>query len=98
MTSHTVRVELHDADDDDYEDLHAAMAERGFVRWIKDKDGNKYQLPTAEYNLPSSSLNRSQVRDRAEEGAKSVKPKPTPWVLVTESDGRSWSGLKPWKD
>lgn len=32
MTSYTVRVELHDADDDDYASLHAAMEDQGFVR------------------------------------------------------------------
>ena len=47
MTSFTVRVELHDADDDDYSSLHRAMAEEGFVRWIKNGDGVKYRLPTA---------------------------------------------------
>lgn len=41
MTSYTVRVELHGADDDDYANLHAAMEDEGFVRWITGSDGTK---------------------------------------------------------
>jgi hypothetical protein len=98
MTNFTVRVELHDADDDDYSRLHEAMEEGGFVRWISDRNESKDQLPTAEYNLANSALDRSAVLERARTAADSVKRKPTPWILVTESAGRTWSGLKPWKD
>ena len=98
MTRYTVRVELHDADDDDYESLHEAMEKKGFVRWVESNDGSKYRLPTAEYNMDSSTLDRSQVLDRAKAAAESVKPKPTPWIVVTESAGRNWSGLKSWND
>ncbi len=97
MTSYTVRVELHDADDDDYASLHEAMGDQGFVRWIKGSNGSKDQLPTAEYNMPNTNHNRSEVLDRAKTAANSVKPKPAPWIVVTESAGRTWSGLKPWK-
>jgi len=96
MTNYTVRVELHDADDEDYANLHVAMEKQGFVRWIKDSDGSKYRLPTAEYNMTNTALDRSRVLERAKTAANSVKSKPTPWILVTESAGRSWSGLKPW--
>jgi hypothetical protein len=98
MTNFTTRVELHDADEDNYEELHDAMKAEGFVRWIKDQDGNKLRLPTAEYNLPDATLNRQQVLQRAKRAADSVKPNPTPWILVTESAGRTWSGLKAWRE
>lgn len=39
MASFTVRVELHDADEDDYATLHDAMEARGFARTIKGPDG-----------------------------------------------------------
>jgi hypothetical protein len=97
MANFTVRVELHKADDDDYENLHAAMERKGFVRWIKGGDGTVYRLPTAEYNLPDSKVGRDEVLARAKAAAESVKATPTPWILVTESNGRSWSGLKTWK-
>jgi hypothetical protein len=41
MIKYTVRVELHDAEDDDYENLHEAMEKKGFVRWAKDSEGSK---------------------------------------------------------
>jgi hypothetical protein len=98
MTNYTTRVELHGADEDKYEALHDAMKAEGFVRWIENSSGEKLRLPTAEYNLPGSTLDRKQVAKRAERAAESVKPNPTPWILVTESAGRTWSGLKPWRE
>lgn len=98
MTNYMVRVELHHADDDDYANLHAAMEDEGFVRYITGTDGSKNRLPTAEYNLPNSDLARADVLNRAKDVANVVKPNPTPWVIVTESAGRSWSGLTPWRD
>jgi hypothetical protein len=98
MTNYTVRIELHDADDEDYTDLHTAMEKKGFIRWIKDSGGSKSRLPTAEYNMADSALDRSEILNRAKAVADSVKPNPAPWILVTQSAGRSWSGLKAWKD
>jgi hypothetical protein len=97
MTNFTVRVELHDAEDEDYETLHEKMAEKGFVRWVKDGEGNKSKLPTAEYNMQDSNLKRSDILNRAKAAADAAKPKPAPWIIVTESAGRSWTGLKDWK-
>jgi hypothetical protein len=97
MTSYTVRVELHDADQDDYGGLHAAMENGGFVRYITSTDGSKNRLPTAEYNFPNTALTRADILKRAKEAANAVKSNPTPWIIVTESAGRSWSGLKPWR-
>ncbi len=90
MSDYTVRVELHDADDGDYENLHHAMEKAGFIRWIEGGGEKKYRLPTAEYNLMGSALTTGQVRDKAQAIAVSVKPKPDPWVLVTQSINRSW--------
>ena len=41
---------------------------------------------------------RAAVLARANTAANAVKPRPEPWVLVTELAGRSWSGLPPWGD
>jgi hypothetical protein len=98
MTSFTVRVELHDAKEKDYTSLHAAMEDEGFVRWIVGSDDTKDRLPTAEYNMADVSLTSSEVLKRAKSAANSVKPSPTPWIIVTESAGRRWSGLKPWRE
>jgi hypothetical protein len=98
MTNYTVRVELHRAVEADYARLHSLMEAQGFVRWVQSNDGSLKRLPTAEYNMPDTSLTLSEVLDRAREAATGAKPKPTPWVLVTESVGRSWSGLQTWED
>ena len=98
MTNYTVRVELHRADEGDYASLHALMEAEGFVRWVAASDGTRKGLPTAEYNMADTTLTRAEVFDRARAAANNVKPKPKPWVLVTESAGRQWSGLPPWTD
>lgn len=96
MAKYTVRIELHDADEKDYVDLHAAMEKAGFVRWIEGDSGNRYQLPTAEYNLTGTALDGEKVKNLALKVANSIKPKPAPWVLVTKSVERRWSNLERW--
>jgi len=98
VSNYTVRVELHYADEEDYETLHDAMATVGFVRWIQNEDGKKYRLPMAEYNLVNTSLDREAVREKAVEASARAKPDPEPWVLVTQSTARCWHGLKLWKE
>lgn len=90
MTNFTVRVELHNANSDDYEDLHEKMEGKGFKRTIMNGDGTKYQLPDAEYNY-SGNITRADVLEKAYSTANSVKKEPA--ILVTESAGRTWRGL-----
>jgi hypothetical protein len=98
MTNYIVRVELHRADEDDYARLHSLMESAGFVRWIEGRDGDLKRLPTAEYNMADTALTRAQVLARAKTAANSVRPRPEPWILVTESTALQWSGLPPWND
>jgi hypothetical protein len=91
LATFTTRVELHKAYEDDYEVLRAAMEQRGFSRQITSDDGVTYHLPTAEYNY-SGSKTRSRVLELAKEAASETNKKYA--VLVTESNGRSWSGLE----
>jgi len=91
MAQFTTRVELHDADWNDYTKLHAQMARQGFSQTIKSDDGTVYELPPAEYNY-SGSITRSDVLNKAQAAVGAVKTSYA--VLVTESDGRTWSGLK----
>ena len=93
MPNFTVRVELHGADETDYENLHEAMERKGFVRWIE-SNGGRYRLPTAEYNLLDAGMDKAKVLEIAKSTASSVKRSPSPWVLVTESAGRTWSDLE----
>lgn len=92
MASFTTRVELHDADSDDYEELHKYMEKEGFERFIISDDGKTYHLPTAEYNFTSSAVKRAQVLDKAKSAAAKTNKKFA--VLVTESAGRTWYGLE----
>ncbi len=91
MAQFTTRVELHNADWNDYVNLHAAMKQRGFSQTIRSDDGKIYQLPPAEYDYSGNSL-RADVLNKAKAAAGSVKPSYA--VLVTESNGRTWAGFK----
>ncbi len=91
MTQFTTRVELHHADDDDYDVLHGAMEERGFSRYITSGKNVTYHLPTAEYDYQGNKT-RDDVLELAKEAASETKKKFA--VLVTASNGRTWVGLK----
>ncbi|ADV98796.1 hypothetical protein CQP30_20260 [Yersinia pestis] len=87
MSDFTIRVELHNADSDDYEALHEKMNAKGYKKEIT-TDGKTYKLPTAEY-VCSKDLSASEIRDDVLRIANSIKPKSD--VLVTKSNGRAWS-------
>jgi hypothetical protein len=95
MASFTTRIELTNLPDGDsreiYEALHGEMAEYNFSKEIVSDDGKRYELPDAEYNI-SGSYNRSEVLNMAKEAISNIGR--TGRVLVTESNGRTWSGLK----
>lgn len=84
------RIELHDADYDDYETLHAAMEKEGFDRTITSDDNVTYHLPTAEY-YRSAQLTRAQVLESAKRAAGTTRKSFA--AVVTESNGVTWSGL-----
>ncbi|HBR4419646.1 TPA: DUF2622 domain-containing protein [Klebsiella pneumoniae] len=90
MADFTVRVELHGADAEDYDELHEKMEAKGFKRTIVSDGGTRYQLPDAEYNY-SGNVSRADVLERAYNVAKTIRSNPA--VLVTESAGRRWRGL-----
>lgn len=91
MARFTTRVELHNADEDDYEQLHAAMEREGFSRTIVSGDGTTYHLPTAEYDRQGN-LTRDEVLESAKRSAN--KTGCSYAVLVTQSNGRTWQGLE----
>jgi hypothetical protein len=92
LAAFTTRVELHYADEDDYDTLHAAMERRGFSRLITSDKGVTYHLPTAEYDY-NGAKTRNAVLALAKAAAIETKRKYA--VLVTESKGRTWIGLAP---
>ena len=90
MANFTVRVELHNAQWSDYDQLHAAMEQKGFSRQITSDDGKTYQMPWAEYN-GSANLSSAQVRDIAKAAADTTGKQNA--VFVTEAVTRAWIGL-----
>ncbi|WP_017346152.1 type V toxin-antitoxin system endoribonuclease antitoxin GhoS [Pantoea sp. A4] len=92
MATFTVRVELHNADYDDYELLHKKMNAKGYKRTVTASSGTEHHLPDAEYTFESSSKDESAVADEVKAIADSVKN--GSGVLVTKSAGRAIRGLK----
>ena len=90
MAQFTVRVELHQAEWDEYETLHSAMEQKGFSRLITADNGTTYQLPWAEYNA-TTDLTSNQVVDAARAAANTTGKRNA--VLVTEAVRRTWIGL-----
>lgn len=91
MARFTVRVELHRADEDDYEKLHGAMEAEGFSRQVTSDDGIRYHLPTAEYSVDTNG-STADVLESARSAAATTNLGYE--VLVTKSDGRRWYGLQ----
>jgi hypothetical protein len=89
MARFTTRVELHEATEDDYANLHVAMEREGFSRTISGDDGVVH-LPPAEYNRIGE-LTRDQIMDSAKRAAKTTNK--TFSLLVTEGT-RSWFNLE----
>jgi hypothetical protein len=93
MAYFTTRVELHNANENDYTSLHEAMGVQGFSRTIHKKGEPEYHLPTAEYNK-SGDFAINDVLASAKLAASATKR--TFEVLVTQSEiGRAWHGLRP---
>jgi hypothetical protein len=88
----TTRVELHDATDDDYTELHSAMESEGFSRLIADSKGIVYHLPWAEYNFEGNK-SCNEILACAKRAAKTTGCEFE--ILVTESAGRTWYNLLP---
>lgn len=107
MPRFTTRVEIHGAQNGDYEKLHESMEAAGFTRTITVKENRydpdleieievdvTYALPTAEYNYVTNNKKTTQqnVLEKARNATSPLKKKFS--ILVTKSDGRSFSGLE----
>ncbi|EEY5893360.1 endoribonuclease GhoS [Escherichia coli] len=85
-TKFTVRVELRNSRDADYDELHDLMEANGFSKTITTDTGNTYYLPSAEYSYKSNIRSKASVAELAESVASQIKKNPK--ILVTESNGR----------
>jgi len=95
MSMFMTRVVLHGVDgheSEEYEQLHAAMARKGFSRTIEASDGRWYRLAPAEY-YRTGDMTAEQVHADAKAAAASV------WsaysVFVTVASSFLWSNLQP---
>ena len=93
MSRFTTRVELHRADENDYERLHEEMAAEGFERTITDDKGNTFHLPPAEYNWVGNEDDQHVILRKAKEAATRTGRRHE--ILVTKSAGRTWDNLTP---
>jgi len=66
MSKYIVRVELHHADYQDYEQLHAAMEKKGFARKVQGSMVRYTIFPEAEYFV-STQRDISEVQGRRKE-------------------------------
>lgn len=97
MADFIVRVVLHNVRDKlhgSYKDLHAAMAEAGFLRTITDLDNVTWELPPAEYRFVGEVL-VGEVCTKAEAIADQIDIDNGVFVVqVAASNGYAWTGLK----
>ncbi len=91
MAHYSIRVELHDATEEDYQTLHAEMEELGFTRTIVGHNGVVYKLPSGEYNYVGE-IPIDTVLDKAKYAADTTNLKYE--VLVSEASKREWHGLE----
>lgn len=91
MASFTIRVELHNADSEDYDKLEKLLAAYLITDVIAADDGTLYRLPPAEYNYQGEK-GRNEVMETVKAVAAQVVPSYA--VLVSESRSREWYGLK----
>lgn len=92
MTKFTVRVELRNSEDADYNDLHEKMELNGFLRTVTISKTKEVQmLPSAEYSYISETKTKAQVGLLAESIAEKIKRNPR--IMVTQSAGRWFANL-----
>ncbi|WP_407971444.1 type V toxin-antitoxin system endoribonuclease antitoxin GhoS [Burkholderia pyrrocinia] len=68
MAHFLTRIELHEAESEDYDKLHTSMEDRGFAKTITGDDGVTYILPTATYYCESTH-GTADIREIAREVA-----------------------------
>ena len=91
MANFLTRVELHSANYDDYETLHAQMEQRGYARTIVGSDGVTYQLPTGTYVMRDTNISLQDALNRAEQAANATGKSSS--IIVCDWTAATWRGL-----
>lgn len=92
MAKFTIRVELRDSQDADYNELHEKMEAKGFSRTVAMTTSDSVQiLPNAEYSYESETKDKAEVGRLAESVAEKIRKNPK--IMVTKSAGRWYANL-----
>jgi hypothetical protein len=92
MANYIAIIELHDAENqDDYQELDAAMAERQFFPQIRDDDGKAYWLPSGSYAMQNTDMALKAAHDTAVAAAGESGFEFS--VMVTGFDECEWTNL-----
>jgi hypothetical protein len=91
MANYIARVELHRADNDDYEQLHTSMANKGYSRTIRSDDGKDYQLPTGTYVVSNTNVTIDTALNAAKAAANETGKSSS--IIVADWTKASWNGL-----
>jgi hypothetical protein len=94
MSVFIVRVELHEAVEEEYEILHKAMSKSGFSRTVLDTNKIEFHLPKAEYGM-SADLEPAKVMDVATKAAEQTNK--MFGILLTQAQGVTFFNLTPVK-
>jgi hypothetical protein len=90
MSAFSIRVELHQATWQDYENLANDLLRQGITRTITADNGGTYHLPPAEYNYQGNAT-IDAVLNAASASAQKTGRRHA--VFVTEASQRKWVGL-----
>ena len=90
MSNFTIRVLIHDEDQDSEKELNNAMEAYGFKRTISSDSGKIYNLPLGEFSY-SGEIDRKTLLEKVKASAGQIGKKYS--VLITESKGRAWYNL-----
>ena len=94
MANYIAIVELHDAEnEEDFQQLDAAMAERQFLPQIRNDDGEAYWLPTGSYAIQNTNMALKPAHDTAVAAAGESGFEFS--VIVTGFDDCEWTNLAP---
>ena len=91
MPNFTVRFDLEDSTEKDYQSLEERLILFNFTEIVESPDGGTYILPRGEYRI-SGDLTCKKVLDMATLAAASYPGSCK--ILVTESADLAWAGLK----
>jgi len=91
MSSFTIRVELHDANWQQYVDMAKDLETKGITDVVTADDGTSYKMCPAEYNYVGTGTINDVLNAVSASAAKTGKRHA---VFVTEATRRMWSGMQ----